>query len=404
MKKIFQSISASLFLVMWLLILSSCSDHHEEDVFKTIYPHTLLLYIAGDNNLSSYADRNIRDIGYGMLQNREGLNLLIYKDNNNGNPALFRLAPRKDRIDTLFIAHYEEQNSLDPAVMKDVINTAFANYDTEVKGFLMWGHGASWIPSPNYSNHQGKTSYQAPANFGPDTDDYLELWQFREVLEEVPHLSYMLFDACYSASAELAYCLRNVTDYILASPAEVPGDGFPYMMMPSQLSKLERANNQEIENILSLVANEYVEQYPNNAVITLINTASMDKLIDAYASIRQQNQDKLSALKNAGSETEALIEHYGRMSKGSRYDYYDIKSVVRFLTEATNNTTTNFYSILSETIPYYHYSNYSFTEVCLDQCCGLSVSLPELFQLTGKEEIYSAAYAETLWGQYMTQL
>lgn len=49
------------------------------------------------------------------------------------------------------------------------------------------------------------------------------------------HTEYILFDACYMSSVEVAYELKDVTHYLIASPTEVLSYGFPYITMGKHL-------------------------------------------------------------------------------------------------------------------------------------------------------------------------
>ena len=391
----------STLLAVWTFI--GCEEEKEDLPQEIVYDHTLLIYIAGDNNLSSIAEGNLNDIGVGLLSYNEGLNLVVYKDNYNGLPALYRLKPSTSKIDTLYLARYVEQNSVDSEVMKEVITRTFSTYDTPVKGLLIWGHNSSWMPSPQYSvpiSENGKQA--APANYGPDTNDYMELWEMRKTLEQVPyHLNYMIFDACYSSSAELAYCLRQETDYLLAAPTEVPGNGFPYSAMIPHLSRLQSPDETSIETTLSLVADEYVDLYPTMGAIALLRSSGMEGLLQAYLKLLAEHPDKLTAINRNPGGVAMQLQQYGRDAKGTRHIFFDIRSVASYLCDGEeNNDYWTFRQSLDEAIAYYRYERYSLTNIDLSQCAGLSVSIPTMFVLNyANEAIYKAAYAETLWGK-----
>ena len=44
----------------------------------------------------------------------------------------------------------------------------------------------------------------------------------------MPHFDFIMFDACFMMSVEVAYEVRNYTDYYIGSPTENPGPGAPY--------------------------------------------------------------------------------------------------------------------------------------------------------------------------------
>lgn len=53
-------------------------------------------------------------------------------------------------------------------------------------------------------------------------------------------MEYILFDDCYMASVEVAYDLKEVTDYLIASPCEIMAYGMPYAEIgPHLLGKVD---------------------------------------------------------------------------------------------------------------------------------------------------------------------
>ena len=49
------------------------------------------------------------------------------------------------------------------------------------------------------------------------------------------HFDFILFDACYMGTIEVAYELKDVCDYIICSPTEILSDGFPYNKIVNKL-------------------------------------------------------------------------------------------------------------------------------------------------------------------------
>ena len=66
--------------------------------------------------------------------------------------------------------------------------------------------------------------------------------------DAVPHFDFVLFDACFMQSIEVAYALRNFTDYYIGSPTEIPGPGARYdVLVPALFSDGEVALNIQYE-------------------------------------------------------------------------------------------------------------------------------------------------------------
>ncbi len=100
-------------------------------------------------------------------------------------------------------------------------------------------HGMGWIPA---------TATTAVSREGAER----EYWEYEgaeqtrwfggmtaEFQTEIPTLAeairragmkmeYILFDDCYMSSVEVAYELKDVTDYLIGSTSEIMAEGFPY--------------------------------------------------------------------------------------------------------------------------------------------------------------------------------
>ena len=96
---------------------------------------------------------------------------------------------------------------------------------------------------------------------------------------------YILFDACFMGNVESAYELRNAAKYIVASPCEVMGAGFPYSdVMPHMLESNGASYN------LDKICREYVDYYKTEATtpsacVAVTETAELEALARAMKSV-----------------------------------------------------------------------------------------------------------------------
>ena len=205
-------------------------------------PRTVILYMAGDNSLSFLLKTNgesgdFAEMLAGAAQMDASLltanNVLVFADKSDENflPTIWRLGKTSDGK-----AIFEEVKkfdadvlSTDPAVIKEVINFATTHYPANSYGFVYWSHGDGWqyigIDQQNGTlkgDARGKTTISGLA----------------EALSSIgKKFDFVMFDACYMLSMEVAYELRNSTKYIIASPTETPGPGAPYdTMLAAMLS------------------------------------------------------------------------------------------------------------------------------------------------------------------------
>ena len=86
---------AGILMMLAIVACSSCKD--DDDIKKIDYEkvadHTVLMYMVGDNNLSSLLENNVRQAHRALLDSIEvgALNLVVMKDNKQSGDALPKL-------------------------------------------------------------------------------------------------------------------------------------------------------------------------------------------------------------------------------------------------------------------------------------------------------------------------
>ena len=113
-----KTIGRCLFLTA-LLFMVACERTQD---LRTDTTKTLLVYMAADNNLTYQASRNINLMRSSMGTDLEFANLLVYVDRQGLKQALLHI--HDYRIDTIRV--YDELDSTDPAVLKEVIDERLA--------------------------------------------------------------------------------------------------------------------------------------------------------------------------------------------------------------------------------------------------------------------------------------
>lgn len=393
----------------------NCNESEREE----IAPHTLLIYMAGDNSLSSYCSTNIRLLKQALIESTDDINLLIYKDNRDagdGLPVLFQLKRTYEKkthiakVDTVYIQKYnKELNSCDPSVMADIINQAFKTFNTEIKGLEIWSHGLSWIPSENFSQF-GKPGTRGLKHIGQDENKYTELWDLRNALEKCPHLDYLCFDACFTGMAEIAHELDGVCDYVYGPITEIMGFGFPYNTMLPILASCQKKTDLESTLINCVDDFSKADIYRGYGyTITLLRTKSAANLANALAKLRNASASSLDILEKNGDKYESQFQHYGRSvvgtgPTGSRYYFYEFKDYVNYLAKGESPEIAQLVSEINNNdivVAYAHSDSFDvgYEKINLKGCKGLGVSIPEFFKLTKEETLIKNAYGMTKWGK-----
>lgn len=247
---------------------------------------TILVYMDADNSLTANVEENIDSIAAGYSVAGVIGNLIIYLDDFGKDPILYQYQLNQDGEiykDTLN-TYSEPWISTSPANMLDIMTDVFSAYPAESYGLVLWSHALSWIPSTK------KTS----RSWGNDNGYEMDITDLATVLKSIPnvHFDFILFDACFMSGVEVAYELRETTDYIVAAPTEVLEFGFPYK------SLIKEMFNYTPETIVAL-PKCYSDFYDGTIKTRPTNTGNKTVRMDGTISmIKCSEMENLAALTN----------------------------------------------------------------------------------------------------------
>lgn len=386
-----KTIGRCLFLTA-LLFMVACERTQD---LRTDTTKTLLVYMAADNNLTYQASRNINLMRSSMGTDLEFANLLVFVDRQGLKPALLHI--HDYRIDTIRV--YDELNSADPTVLKEVIDDVVNNWKAESYGLLLWSHGMSWIPEPQMhavAGNQGWTSMRdgprtktfATENLPNDAYTCMEL---DELADAIPDgvFDFIAFDACYMGSVEVAYALRNKAQYIVSSSCEIIDEGFPY----------ETVTRDFINGNLLKMCSEFYSAYNRKggwyqtASISLVNTYGLDSLARCFKKIVATHKAEIPTLDVSD------IQRFDRFKKHVMFDLEDFVDKL-----GTNrDDLMEFRLQLEKCIPYKNSTPYICSRyeddpdgIKMVSFCGLSVYIPlEAFEASGLND----DYRDTEWSK-----
>lgn len=148
--------------------------------------------------------------------NNSGVHLLVYIDTGS-EPRLIELENKNGAaVETTVKTYEKNRNSVGVAETAEVFRDVFSDdaYQAESYGLIYWSHGDGWIPNPLPSTRW----------IGQDWGNgsrYMNISDLVSILSGAPHFDFILFDACFMQSVEVAYALRSFTDYYIGSPTEI---------------------------------------------------------------------------------------------------------------------------------------------------------------------------------------
>ncbi len=322
-------------VVMLLSLLALVSCHKDEPApSPSSYKRTVLVYIAADNNLSSFALQDLAEMKQGMAQVSDGtLHLLVYIDTGSS-PRLVELKKQNGQVVEDVVRTYDDRNSVGVDETLEVFDAVFSNPDFQAEsyGLIYWSHADGWIP-------YGEVSTRWVGQDKTDGDHRMNLSELVTVLQSAPHLDFLMFDACFMASVEVAYEVRSFADYYIASPTETPGPGAPYQVLVP-LMAADQAAVQMGQAYCDCYAANYNggvgitdNNWTGGASLCVINTDALESLASLMAQLLPVGRKVL---------TDGIFDYDKRSSLSRDYvGYFDLKQLMeQVLDDASYATWT----------------------------------------------------------------
>lgn len=244
-----------------LLLFISCHDSGDDDASddntdSDPVEHTFIMFFPWSNNLTSYFYTNISDmksaVAGGILDDER---IIVCFEKSAGYAELFELKYNNGVCTEELYKTYD--NSFTTIAEISTMLNDVADIAPASKYSISIGcHGFGWIPVDNSSassvaQRAPAADYQNP-HYTYTGDDGLPLTRYyggtaseyqtdistlRDAIKisDIDYMEYILFDDCYMANIEVAYDLRDVAGYLIASPTEIMFYGFPYELIGEYL-------------------------------------------------------------------------------------------------------------------------------------------------------------------------
>ena len=363
MKNIFRS---ALLLLFPTIAITACDSDDPIPAVKHT-PRTVLLYMVAQNNLSSNASRDLQEIKTAVLNGDLGdSRLIIYHDSYNASPALKEFDSDGNLIS---IINYDDKTlSVSSERMLQVIADVKAKAPADRYGLILWGHGTGYVQD-GIEKKAVPTNYSeiSPLSFGGETQpDNKSYWMNTTTMASVldgKEFDWIYFDCCFMAGVEVAYELRNVTDYIVASATEIPAEGMPY---DKTLKYLMPANSD-----LIAAANETFRHYDSmsgmlrTCTISVIRTAAMDELARSMRALYPDSKGLPDDYEPQAFQTPGDHRQYN-------WSYYDLQHYATALAGKSTLYTKVVPTAIGQTVIAAYATPMLWSAIPLSNHCGLS--------------------------------
>lgn len=358
--------------------------------------HALIVFMQGDNGLAEFMDTNLQNIITAYYNVPEGAQVIIFYDRGNYT-RLTELYMSDGMVKQRLLKEYSRAaSSVDPEFMRGVFELIQQEVEADSYGMILSSHGGGWVPGDIYKYYLNYDWYSmvgtapqymtsAPNHttvtkfYGQDGSDYLDVDTLAGIID-LFHYDYIIFDACFMSNVEALYDLRNNADYIIASSAEVLGNGFPYTTMIPLLFRPDHG--------LRLTCKAYMELFEDSSgTISMVDCSELDGLAEAMRKVVATSDGTVDASQIQGYDGYPI------------HLYYDLEQHVEQLTDDAT-LRGEFRDALQSAVVYtnhtptYFSALYGQQTLDLPRSCGLTCHVERAeFPDT------HAAYLQTAWAK-----
>ncbi len=372
-------------MVLTSFIFTSCKSKEAPCVCPKPIEHSILLYVVANNNLSSFLSGNVNEVIKNYSDELyNGSNVAIYYKTHSE----ARLLKISNNTKAEVVITYDKHNAATPEVMSTVIADFKRLFPANSYGMLLSGHGSGWLPkgfmgsarslhSPqqfsssvvseanNIQNHPLynliRQPFQEPVTraFGDDGGRYIDSYEIAQSMKD-DEFEYIIFDACYMSSIELAYDFRNKANWMLGAPTEILGAGLNYNTMMNHL--FNKSNS--YEKRLTGIATDFTEKY-NESTVSLIDLGEVDAFAQEYKKLMATIPNKT---KNC---TDRNIQTYDRFN--NNHVIFDLVAYTRMVAgeEAAADISTHINKVVK-----YKFATSEFLNIPIVDFSGISIYIP----------------------------
>lgn len=266
-----------------IMLFASCNDDNDKPSGELL-EKTVILYLTGDNNLSSNVEDNITALTAGSAGLGEKNKIVVFTDNTGTRPM--KLVICNGMVET-----QEEYDSefymTSPTMMKTLLTSAMNDYKAKSYGLMLWGHSTGWLVETDTIRTRGY-GYDDNGGSTAMTKIWINFPTIAGILESLPSkFDFIIGDCCLLQCAEVAYELRKCTNYIIGSPSETPEFGIPYKeIVPYMFSSSTDSYLKIADAITDQTYEDYGTKY--NTPSSVIKTSEMETLAAATKKVIEQ--------------------------------------------------------------------------------------------------------------------
>lgn len=391
-------------LTALLIGFCACEDH-----ICTGPKRVFIVYSIGFNNLSNYLKQDIEELSKSYSSVPCNSHVVIYSHSTKtrgsystpNSPVLIELKKTKSGgvVRDTIVTYDPNTVSASKETLHNVLSYIKDRYQEAEYSILFSSHGTGWTPAdycndPNFYEKQYSDTWiprmrtvrehqpywgVTPEDGGPvvkgfgiqniTTGTYHEM-NITAMKDAFPmKMNAIIFDACFMGGIEVAYELRNNTDFLVASQTEILADGMEYTTMLKYIFNRNGDLKGFCENFFNYY-NDQSGQY-KSATISLIDCTRLGPLAEVCSEIFDAHRTRIAAL-----EGSMKIQRYYRLTNAGIHQwFYDLEDIAMFC-DLSEDHKERLKTALEGCVVYKAATPEFISDIKLEKHSGLSMYLP----------------------------
>ncbi|MEO0020130.1 MAG: clostripain-related cysteine peptidase [candidate division WOR-3 bacterium] len=246
---------------------------------------TVGVYMCADNGMSEQAYDDLSEMM--AVGSTSEVNIVVQIDNaeRDTNPDCRRYYIKKERRELL--ANLGEVDMADTAVLSDFIRFLGERFPADNYFLIIWDHGNGW--GAGYGPQRAVLIDESHGHMMGVAGGELRRALAQGTKRLGKRLTILGFDACLMSSIEVACEVFPYCDYLLASEALIPWDGFPYERFLSRLTARPTALPAEF---LPEMCADYVAAHPfDDVCLSAVDMRQLERVLRLFPAVLSDSLD-----------------------------------------------------------------------------------------------------------------
>ncbi len=233
---------------------------------------TYFVFLNADNNLDSFGVEDQKEMA--KVGSNEWLNVVSLIDRENGPASLNYI----EKGNVKLVKDMGELDMGDWKFLVQAFKDVAAAYPAKHYALVIWNHGSGW--------KNGEDIIKG-ISYDDSTNNHITTEQLGLAMAEIKgflgrNLDIFCMDACLMQMMEVAYAVKDSTDFVVASEETEPGKGYPYDGMLGGMTK-----DLPVKDTAAMFVKTFAASYnggtqgKGNTTQSAVECAKLDSLRDA---------------------------------------------------------------------------------------------------------------------------